>query len=203
MLRPLIIRSSIGVTRYFVTSCPHCHDPLRIRTEYLGLRVCCNHCDRDFVAQAEGGATAPSPAPLAKEAVSGVEEEAAAAAENPKDIDATTSRPLREALAQLDQSRHRVDELQGQLDLVRLQLCREALLRQDLETIRAERDRLRGGWPRSAPCSTRPFPTTPRRAPRSTAPVRKHPARAPSLPREDRPAEVPPSSRSPGIRSSD
>jgi len=105
--------------------------------------VCCNHCDRDFVAQAEGGATAPSPAPLAKEAGSGVEEEAAAAAENPKDIDATTSRPLRDALAQLDLSRRRVDELQGQLDLVRLQLRREALLRQDLETIRVERDRLR------------------------------------------------------------
>jgi DNA-directed RNA polymerase subunit RPC12/RpoP len=35
---------------YFVQECPTCGRRLNIRVEYLGRRVACQHCSRQFVA---------------------------------------------------------------------------------------------------------------------------------------------------------
>jgi len=35
---------------YFVQECPTCGRSLHVRVEYLGRRVACQHCRREFVA---------------------------------------------------------------------------------------------------------------------------------------------------------
>jgi chromosome segregation ATPase len=48
------------VIRYFEMACPRCLNPLRIRGEYSGRRVICNHCEQAFLA--DPGETPPSEA---------------------------------------------------------------------------------------------------------------------------------------------
>ncbi|HEV3083689.1 MAG TPA: hypothetical protein VGY66_28165, partial [Gemmataceae bacterium] len=50
------------MTQYVESACPSCHHPVRIRTEYLGKRIACKHCNHTFVAQPDQLPPAPTAA---------------------------------------------------------------------------------------------------------------------------------------------
>jgi len=40
---------------YFLQECPTCGRRVEVRVEYLGRRVCCDHCNGRFVAEDPSG----------------------------------------------------------------------------------------------------------------------------------------------------
>ena len=47
----------MSTTTYFLQECPTCGRSLRIRVEYLGQQVACQHCGAKFQASAAYGAS--------------------------------------------------------------------------------------------------------------------------------------------------
>lgn len=147
------------MTKYFETSCPHCRRILRVRTEYIGRRVCCNHCNQDFIARTTGSPTpaptAPRPA-LPEASVRGDPFSLGREATGPGVIAPGDVGPealvgghsadlpqFRESQAQLAQLQGQMQTLRGELDQARAQLQRDAALQGELAVARAERDQLR------------------------------------------------------------
>src|SRR4051812_45676710 len=44
---------------YVRIACPNCPRTLRVRQEYLGQRIVCNHCQHPFLAESEWPAISP------------------------------------------------------------------------------------------------------------------------------------------------
>jgi hypothetical protein len=48
-------RSDMPTCTYFLQECPTCGRRVEVRVEYLGRRVCCDHCNGRFVAEDPSG----------------------------------------------------------------------------------------------------------------------------------------------------
>ncbi|HEY2155330.1 MAG TPA: hypothetical protein VGH33_06845 [Isosphaeraceae bacterium] len=151
---------------YVQIDCPHCRAELDVRREYLGVTIGCKHCHRDFTAElprplaagasAEAGpAASPADGPSGegRDAIARIPdrtEDLAAQADVAGPLDLEDSPPPRsdeaeairaelgDARAALDRLRIKVENAQARSE------ASEAASAREMESVRADRDRLAG-----------------------------------------------------------
>src|SRR5262245_39837547 len=135
---------------YIALPCSQCRRILRVRTEYLGQRVVCQHCNYGFLVPGDGDPMTAAPfsaeLPVDQERVTRMEQELKQVRNElavRSSDHGTATLKLQEAREEITRLRASLQDLQGQRDQVRDQArAAEAQLRQ-LREAQAELEQLR------------------------------------------------------------
>jgi chromosome segregation ATPase len=141
------------VKQYLELACPNCQRSLRVRTEYLGKRIVCKHCQRQFTPVAPAVVAPPVAAPAeAPERVAQLEEELRQARDGLAHHQAEYADALRElervrgSLVELEDRSHareiEADELRERVKQEAEQHSAATARLGELDVLRAERDQL-------------------------------------------------------------